>query len=120
MPSDFSFKHIPDIKFVINVLFAVLPLLCSGAVTMLGCLQTLFHPHKTKDSAFGTLFRDAPKQPISCLPCILMENAGSKKSRNGLQSGRHVMDKPYSADHEKDWQPYPVDPYSAISDDHTL
>ena len=24
-----------------------------------------------------------------------------------------------SADHEKDWQPYPVDPYSAICDDHT-
>ena len=26
---------------------------------------------------------------------------------------------PYSADHEQDWQPYPVDPYSAICDDHT-
>ena len=28
---------------------------------------------------------------------------------------------PYSADHEQDWQPDPVDPYSAniISDDHT-
>ena len=25
----------------------------------------------------------------------------------------------YSADHEQDWQPYPVDPYSAICDDHT-
>ena len=26
---------------------------------------------------------------------------------------------PCSADHEqKDWQPYPVDPYSAICDDH--
>ena len=25
-----------------------------------------------------------------------------------------------SADHEQDWQPYPVDPYSAVSDnDHT-
>ena len=24
---------------------------------------------------------------------------------------------PCSADHEKDWQPYPVDPYSAIYDD---
>ena len=24
-----------------------------------------------------------------------------------------------SADHEEDWQPYPVDPYSAICDDHT-
>ena len=26
---------------------------------------------------------------------------------------------PYSADHEQDWQPYPVDPYSVICDDHT-
>ena len=24
-----------------------------------------------------------------------------------------------SADHEQDWLPYPVDPYSAICDDHT-
>ena len=24
-----------------------------------------------------------------------------------------------SADHEQDWQPYPVDPHSAICDDHT-
>ena len=26
---------------------------------------------------------------------------------------------PCSADHEQDWQPYPVDPYYAICDDHT-
>ena len=26
---------------------------------------------------------------------------------------------PSLADHEQDWQPYPVDPYSAICDDHT-
>ena len=25
---------------------------------------------------------------------------------------------PCSADHEQDWQPYPVDPYSVICDDH--
>ena len=24
-----------------------------------------------------------------------------------------------SADHEQDWRPYPVDPYSTICDDHT-
>ena len=24
-----------------------------------------------------------------------------------------------SADHEQDWQPYPVDPYPAMYDDHT-
>ena len=27
---------------------------------------------------------------------------------------------PSSADHEQDLQPYPVDPYSAICDDHTV
>ena len=26
---------------------------------------------------------------------------------------------PCSADHEQDWQPYPIDPYSALCDDHT-
>ena len=26
---------------------------------------------------------------------------------------------PCLADHEQDWQPYPVDPYSALCDDHT-
>ena len=26
---------------------------------------------------------------------------------------------PCSADQEQDWQPYPVDPYSAMCDDHT-
>ena len=26
---------------------------------------------------------------------------------------------PCSADHEQDWQPYPVEPYSAICDEHT-
>ena len=26
---------------------------------------------------------------------------------------------PCAVDHEQDWQPYPVDPYSAIRDDHT-
>ena len=26
---------------------------------------------------------------------------------------------PCPTDHEQDWQPYPVDPYSAICDDHT-
>ena len=26
---------------------------------------------------------------------------------------------PCSADHEQDWQPYPVDPYFVICDDHT-
>ena len=40
------------------------------------------------------------------------------------QIPRHVRGQgnihfPCSVDHEQDWQPYPVDPYSAICDDHT-
>ena len=27
---------------------------------------------------------------------------------------------PRSADHEKDWQPYPIDPYSSKCDDPTI
>ena len=34
----------------------------------------------------------------------------------GRQGNIHF---PCSADHEQDWQPYPVDPFSAICDDHT-
>ena len=33
--------------------------------------------------------------------------------------GQGNINFPRSADHEQDWQPYPVDPYSAICDDHT-
>ena len=30
----------------------------------------------------------------------------------------HGENYPRSADHEQDWQPYPIDPYSAESADH--
>ena len=33
--------------------------------------------------------------------------------------GQGNINFPCSADHKQDWQPYPVDPYSAICDDHT-
>ena len=33
--------------------------------------------------------------------------------------GQGNINFPCSADHEQDWQPYPVDPCSAICDDHT-
>ena len=33
--------------------------------------------------------------------------------------GQGHINFPCSADHEQDWQPYPVDAYSAICDDHT-
>ena len=38
---------------------------------------------------------------------------------SGANRGQGNIDFPCSADHEQDWQPYPVDPYSAIRDDHT-
>ena len=37
----------------------------------------------------------------------------------GTYGDRGTLFFPCSADHEQDWQPYPVDPYSAICDDHT-
>ena len=43
-------------------------------------------------------------------------------SRNQIlrrERGQGNINFPRSADHEQDWQPYPVDPCSAISDDHT-
>ena len=33
--------------------------------------------------------------------------------------GQENINFPLSGDHEQDWQPHPVDPYSAICDDHT-
>ena len=37
----------------------------------------------------------------------------------GLVRGQGDIHFPCSADHEQDWQPYPVDPCSAICDDYT-
>ena len=34
--------------------------------------------------------------------------------------GQGDINFPCSANHGQDWQPYPVDPYSAIHDDNTL
>ena len=35
------------------------------------------------------------------------------------ERGQGNVDFPCSADHEQDWQPYPVDPYSCYMCDHT-
>ena len=35
------------------------------------------------------------------------------------ERGQGNLQFPWSADHEQDWQPYPVDPHSAICNDHT-
>ena len=37
----------------------------------------------------------------------------------GHERGQGNIHFPCSADHDQDWQPYPVDPYSAVSDNHT-
>ena len=49
---------------------------------------------------------------------------GTAESVSRDQIPRHARGQgnvhfPCSADHEQDWQPYPVDPYSAICDDYT-
>ena len=49
---------------------------------------------------------------------------GTAKPVSRAQILRHARGQgnvhfPCSADNEQDWQPYPVDPYSAICDDHT-
>ena len=53
------------------------------------------------------LRRDGTAEPVS-LDQILRHTRG--------QGNLHFL---CLADHEQDWQPYPVDPYSAICDDHT-
>ena len=54
----------------------------------------------------------------------LTQDGTSEPVSRGDQILRHARGQgnihfPCSADHEQDWQPYPVDPYSAICDDHT-
>ena len=53
------------------------------------------------------LTRDGTAEPVSRYQIL-------KHAR-----GQGNMKFPCSADHEQDWQRYPVDPYSAICDDHT-
>ena len=52
------------------------------------------------------LIRDGTAKPVS-LDQILRHVRGQGNIRF-----------PCLADHEQDWQPYPVDPYPAICDDH--
>ena len=52
-----------------------------------------------------------------------LTRAGTAKPVSRDRILRHVRGQgniyfPCSADHEQDWQPYPVDPYSAICDDY--
>ena len=53
------------------------------------------------------LTRDGTPEPVS-------QDQNLRQAR-----GQGNINFPCSADHEQDWQPYPVDPYSAICDDRT-
>ena len=53
------------------------------------------------------LTRDGTAEPDSRGPIL----------RRGRGEGNIYF--PCSADHEQDWQPYPVDPYSCYMSDHT-
>ena len=55
----------------------------------------------------GRLTRDGTAEPFS----------RDQKLRG--QRGQGNIHLPCSVGHERDWQPYPVDPYFALSDDHT-
>ena len=46
-------------------------------------------------------------------------NPSRETKFSGTHGDRGIFLFRCSADHEQDWQPYPVDPYSAICDDHT-
>ena len=53
---------------------------------------------------------------------LTREGTAESVSRDQIFSharGQGNINFPCSADHEQDWQPYSVDPYSAICDDHT-
>ena len=41
-------------------------------------------------------------------------NTSRETKISGAYGDRRIFIFPCSADHEQDWQPYPVDPYSAI------
>ena len=55
------------------------------------------------------LTRDGTAEPVSRDQIL----------RHARGQGNAHFHFPCSADHEQDWQPCPVDPYSAICDDHT-
>ena len=85
--------------------------------------------------AYGGFIMDAAaelgRNPVSKHQIQPMSIEMSRLTRDGTaepvsrdQILRHARGQgnvhfPSSADHEQDWQPYPVDPYSAICDDHT-
>ena len=69
--------------------------------------------------------------PITAIPDLPWVWRMSRLTRHGTaepvsrdqilrrERGQGKVHFPRSADHEQNWQPYPVNPYSAICDDHT-
>ena len=55
----------------------------------------------------GRLTRDGTAEPVS------------RDQTLGRERGQENINFPCSVDHEQDWQPYPVDPYSCCMYDHT-
>ena len=49
---------------------------------------------------------------------LTRDNPSRETKLSGTHGDRGMFIFPVH-DHEQDWQPYPVDPYSAICDDHT-
>ena len=66
---------------------------------------------KTPDSAFGGVNERAEAGRDG------RTRLASPKSQ--ARAGKEKNEFPRPADHKQDWQPYPVDPYSAESADHT-
>ena len=65
------------------------------------------HQIQPEYGEMSRLTRDGTAEPVSRDQIL----------RHGRGQGNIIF--PCSADHEQDWQPYPVDPYSAICDDYT-
>ena len=72
----------------------------------MGNLTRLIHTLASLSMEMSRLTRDGTAEPVS-------RDQTLKHAR-----GQRNIHFPRSADHEQDWQPYPVDPYSAICDDH--
>ena len=65
--------------------------------------------------------RDRANVPLIIIIIIIIHVSAEFMSStfNELPRGQWNMNFSCSAYHEQDWQSYPVDPYSAICDDHT-
>ena len=54
---------------------------------------------------------------------LMLDGTAEPVSRDQIfrrERGQGNMYFSYSVDHEKDWQPYPVDPYADLCDDHNI